>query len=489
MNPPRLTWPPTAPDPASLPPWAWVAAAGSVVLLLAGAAVTAYLLGRRRVAVDATDQPNRQTQHRASRRTEGALTAAAAGIATAGAWTGMLNVFEHRLGITGIEAYVLAGFLEIAMVTCGIRARRHVQAKEPAALDRTCVWILATLSAVLASSAEHGAVGRAARLVLPLVAAGMWELFLRGDRPSDTKGIAWRWTPRLILVALGLADPEARDTTDVAKARRLAKLTRARARLATFERVAVPQWLALLTARPLRTAIASWRFQRLAYGAVEHLRLGTDPATLHDIQAVAHAVTTLRDATDPRRFTGPDPRSIGSGSGPIEAIGQRSGAAHTIETTGEAIGVDPIGHRIGAGSGPIGPIGSGMDRPDDRADRVTGIGHGSPTIGSGSGPSIGRSDRVTTIGAGRVEARPKDVDEVHSAIRNGSLTLPLSAEAIRRTCGISPNYARAARDYVNDELNSPYSEITQWLTSNSNPTTETTPTEQSRTTINEASNS
>lgn len=300
----------TLPDLTSnLPTWAPTALA--ITAAVAIAVMAGYLTGNRTRTLTA---PRRRDWGRTA---EATLTLTAAAIATAGAFTGMLTVFRDHLGMPDVEAYTLAGFLELGMVTCGIRARRRVKDGQPAGIDGAAVWILAALSAGLASAAEDDPIGHATRLVIPLVAAGMWELYLTTDRrraAADTGSvpaparIAWRITPARIAVLCRLADPTTRGVGDVDRSRRLARLTRVRIHLAALEDTTrVPRWAAWLTARGTRRALADWRLQRHALGAVEHLRLGEDQGTAAAIQSTVASVMGLRDATAPGAMSGASP--------------------------------------------------------------------------------------------------------------------------------------------------------------------------------------
>ncbi|MDQ1248937.1 MAG: hypothetical protein QG597_3311 [Actinomycetota bacterium] len=276
----------------------------------------AVVLGRRRRHDSASI--GRPTERSSSdprgtvveQRLELALTIAAAGIATALSVSGMWKVFGDVLGFSVPGRVALAGFLEIAMVVSAIRARRNLRLRGTVGHDGIAVWVLALLSAVIAASDAHGA-GRAIRFAAPLVAAWLWHGGLATVRQQtqtrQRAKIAWRWTRERLAVRLGLAEPVHRATSDVDRARRLARLTRARLRLAVLEASTLPWLLTVLTAQPVRTAWAVWRLQRQALAAVEHLHLGTDPAIPVAIRGTVAAVTGLRAATAPTVLTAVSP--------------------------------------------------------------------------------------------------------------------------------------------------------------------------------------
>lgn len=305
---PTTLWTPGIhrPDLATLPAWAWPAAtAGAVALLLAAG----YALGRRRNR--RTTEPTTASTGGVgqSRWVETGLTLAAAGIATAVAVSGMWRVFGDVLGFTGPGRIALAGFLEIALMVSAIRARRALRETGSVGVDGAAVWAMALLSAVLATADADG-LAKAVRFAAPLVAAWLWERGMAAERRAATgprARIAWRWTRAHLAVRLGLADPAARAVDDIDRARRLARLTKARIRLAVLETSQLPRLLAILTGQPLRIAYATWRLQRHALAAVEHLHLGLDPTITGTIRTTVAAVTGLRDATAPAALAASSP--------------------------------------------------------------------------------------------------------------------------------------------------------------------------------------
>lgn len=465
---PRLSWPPTTPDAlATVPAW-WLAL--PVVLMLCALASTTFLLIRRhRPHTTETTAPARD-EGRSWRHAEATVTLSAAAMATAGAWNGMQHVFQRRLHLPETEAWILGGFLELAMVASGIRARHNVKEHGVAGADGTAVWVIAALSAGLSASAETDTVGRAVRLVMPMVGAWMWERFLAGYRAEATRtaqGIAWRWTPRRLAVALGLADPAARVHTDIDRSRRLARLTRARVRVDALDRSRLPWLLAALTARPLRRVLAEWWLQRLAYAAVEHLHLGQDPAAAAAIRATVAAVAQLRAATAPDALTDHTAWSLVSTQStrldPVESI-EPGRAPRTPALTGSSTPV---------ASTPLDPVDPGSSTPArldrapidlDSSTQTTSTprsqtspqtsGHLDPVDPSGEGA------RVTSIEDRRhsktLDPRPEDVTRIHELLHSGEFTRDqLKYEPVRLRLGISYPYARAAVQQVQKDIDNP----------------------------------
>lgn len=232
---------------------------------------------------------------------EPALTVVAAGIATAVAVNGMWRVFGDTLGLTGLGRFALAGFLEVALLVSALRARRNLREHGSVGVDGAAVWVMASLSAVLASADAVG-LARMVRFAAPLVAAWLWERGLaaerRRTRPREA-GILWRWTPRRVAVLVGLAEPAARDLQEVQRSRRLVALTRTRLRLAALETSRLPSLAALVTMLPVRRAWVEQRLHRQAMAAVENLNLGSDPQLVEELRATVAAVAGLKDATAP----------------------------------------------------------------------------------------------------------------------------------------------------------------------------------------------
>jgi len=205
-----------------------------------------------------------------------------------------------------------------------LRARRALRESGSVGVDGAAVWVMALLSAVLAAADAQG-LARAVRFAAPLVAAWLWERGLAAERRRvrDAAGgahrsrIAWRITPDRIAVRIGLADPTTRGVDAIDRSRRLARLTRARVRLAVLERSTLPRWLAVVTGQQLRLAAAAWRLQRYALAAVEHLHLGIDQSAADAIRTTVAAVTGLRAATDPEALTDASPWRAGA---PVAAV-------------------------------------------------------------------------------------------------------------------------------------------------------------------------
>jgi len=385
---------------AALPPWAWLTAAVLAAGLLTG---LGYVLGRRGRRVLTTPGTTTAVQ---GRWVETLLTLAAAGIATAVAISGMWRVFGDVLGFTGPGRIALAGFLEIALMVSAIRARRALREHGSVGVDGAAVWVMAALSAVLAAADAEG-LARAVRFAAPLVAAWLWERGLAAERRAAAgprARIAWRWTSARLAVRLGLADPAARAVDDVDRARRLARLTRARIRLAVLETSRLPRPLAVLTGQPLRIGYATWRLQRHALAAVEHLHLGLDPTVAVTIRTTVAAVTGLRDATAPEALAAASPwaRPALPEAGPgVHLTGHGRPAGHA--PSGHPAGHAPSGHT------PAPPIGHEHSEHEHAVPSAPGdTGHSALLNGHArTAASTGHEQAPSSTGHGHASASPR----------------------------------------------------------------------------------
>ncbi len=112
----------------------------------------------------------------------------AAFIATALAYSGMVLFGLEVAGMTPVEAYALAGFLEVSLVAVALMARNAALEGRPYGILLTLTWILSGTSGVFAALHEVAVPSATTpymvvfRFVPPLVAALMWHLALVGER-------------------------------------------------------------------------------------------------------------------------------------------------------------------------------------------------------------------------------------------------------------------------------------------------------------------
>jgi len=201
------------------------------------------------------------------RQAEDVLTLVAAVMAQAVVMNGMWRFAGNVLHFSGAERYSLFAFLEICVVACAFRARRNMKKFNKAGTEGTAVWVLSALSGTFAALDARSFVEALFRLATPLVAAWMWHRAISLERRERTgRATHWRMTAERVLVWLGLAEPAARETGDVAAHRRVARLARAAKQV---RRARAGSW---------RRRLALWRLERRLEAAVEHADLATDPA-------------------------------------------------------------------------------------------------------------------------------------------------------------------------------------------------------------------
>jgi len=182
------------------------------------------------------------------------LTFVAATIATGVSAVGMWRFAEDVLGLWWPLRVVLFAFIEVAIVTSAVRAKRSMRENYSAGVDGVAVWALASLTAVLSAMDAHSLPEAVFRLTAPLVAAWLWERGMRLERRRmrGMTGINWRLTPERIAVRLGLAEASDRTAGEVDAHRKLTRVA-----------------LAAKRAKALREAGASERKLRAAFAKLD----------------------------------------------------------------------------------------------------------------------------------------------------------------------------------------------------------------------------
>ncbi|MCB7138143.1 helix-turn-helix domain-containing protein [Cellulosimicrobium marinum] len=116
----------------------------------------------------------------------------AATIATALAYSGMVLFGLEVAHMSPLEAYGLAGFLEVSLVAVALMARNAALEGRPYGVLLTLTWVLSGTSGVFAALHEIAVPTESTpymvvfRFVPPLVAALMWHLALVGERHMVT---------------------------------------------------------------------------------------------------------------------------------------------------------------------------------------------------------------------------------------------------------------------------------------------------------------
>jgi hypothetical protein len=221
-----------------------------------------------------------------------ALTRAAALIATIVAGQGMWQFLDRIIGeVHWSLRGLMFAFLEIAVITSAVRARRSMRENYSAGIDGIAVWVLTSVSAVLAAMEAASLPEALFRLAAPLVAAWLWERGMAIERRRLRGGqrINWRFTPERVMVWLGLAEAKNRTADQVDTERRLAQVA-----------------LAAKRARELREAGASARKQRAALrsldrafaAAEEHVGLASDESKQQVVKAKVAALYSAGHLVD-----------------------------------------------------------------------------------------------------------------------------------------------------------------------------------------------
>ncbi|MEU8176273.1 hypothetical protein AB0C14_25640 [Microbispora hainanensis] len=205
----------------------------------------------------------------AGRPTEDVLTIVAASIATGVSAQGMWRFSGDVLGFDGPLRLLLFAFIEVAVITSAVRARRNMRENYSAGIDGLAVWVLTSLSAVLSSMDARSVAEAVFRLAAPLVAAWLWERGMAIERVRITgRGrINWRLTPERVLVRIGLAEASDRTASEVDAHRRLTRVALAAKRVRALREAGASE-------RKVRAAMA--KLDKAMDQAVEYTGLAVD---------------------------------------------------------------------------------------------------------------------------------------------------------------------------------------------------------------------
>ncbi|MEO3860846.1 hypothetical protein [Acrocarpospora sp. B8E8] len=370
--------------------------------------------------------------HVAPRPPEDILTVVAASIATGVSAQGMWRFSGDVLGFDGPLQLLLFAFIEVAVITSAVRARRNMRENFSAGVDGLAVWALTCLSAVLSAMDARSLPEALFRLAAPLVAAWLWErgMAIERHRISGRQRIHWRLTPERVLVRWGLADASDRTASDVDAQRRLIRFG-----------------LAIERTRTARTglgkALARRRYVKTRDAAVRHAQFATSDkrkAELVDILAALlppEALAQLRltgwwtQLKHPALPASPDPEVVEAASQegraavsafekwsstwsriPSEAVA-RLVATAPVFATGRATGwdgaglpADPFGAQLARSLWPVADVvaidlfGRPVARPDD--DRAGG------RVGDLADGDVPVAEPVADEGDPRPDPRPAD---------------------------------------------------------------------------------
>ncbi|MCC5574445.1 hypothetical protein IMZ11_02165 [Microtetraspora sp. AC03309] len=246
-----------------IPPYIWAGLA-ALIIAIAGCGLLAWrLITRRRI-----NQPEDEPQN--ANKGADMLTRAAALIATIVAGQGMWQFLERIIGdVPWYLRALMFAFLEIAVVTSAVRAKRSMRESFSAGVDGIAVWVLTSASALLAALEARSLPEALFRLAAPLVAAWLWErgMAIERRRITGRSRIHWRLTPERVLVRIGLAEATDRTAGEVDAHRRITRIALAAKKVHQLSEAGASD-------RKLRRAIA--RRDRALDLAVEHTNLAQD---------------------------------------------------------------------------------------------------------------------------------------------------------------------------------------------------------------------
>ncbi|MGP3914280.1 hypothetical protein [Nonomuraea sp. 10N515B] len=225
------------------------------------------------------------------------LTIVAASIATGVSAEGMWRFSGDVLGLDGPLRLLLFAFIEVAIITSAVRARRNMRENFSAGIDGIAVWALTVLTAVLSSMDARSLPEAVFRLAAPLVAAWLWErgMAIERHRIRGTGRINWRLTPERVLVRLGLAEARDRTASEVDAHRRLTRVALAAKRVHQLQHA---------DASDRKFARAIRKRDRMLDRAVEHTGLARDRVMQ---VALLDTVTALGGGDDLTRKLGTAP--------------------------------------------------------------------------------------------------------------------------------------------------------------------------------------
>ena len=168
-----------------------------------------------------------------------ALTAVVALGATAASVEGLAELIHATAALSAPMAWAIGSVMDLAVIVLALQAREAIVTGRGGRLEMTLTWVASVASGVASASWQLGRAGAQAagvRLLLPLLAAGLWHLSLVGAQHAADARPARRQarTSRLMLdLALAQADPS--GTARAARRER-----RARRALLRHEAAAAP---------------------------------------------------------------------------------------------------------------------------------------------------------------------------------------------------------------------------------------------------------
>jgi hypothetical protein len=203
----------------------------------------------------------------------------------------MWEVATQKLGLSPVFAGFGFFLFEAMMATAMIRAERSQARTGRPGRHGRAVWLIAVVAGLIAAVAGDSVVEMGLRLAVPLLVAYQWWVGLSDDgavRAPDA--ITWTWTPRRLLVAVGLARPGVSDLSTVDRERQVRAVAKVAHRLHSTRWVWRRAWCQMrLRSLAMRSDDAVLDAARARVERVWRAAERTRPATPAELEAVASA--------------------------------------------------------------------------------------------------------------------------------------------------------------------------------------------------------
>lgn len=267
------------------------------------------------------------------------------------AWSGeaMWEVATQKLRLSPVFAGFGFFLFEAMMATAMIRAERAHAKRGRAGRHGRAVWLIAVVAGLIAAMAGDSAVEVGLRLAVPLLVAHQWWVGLAGDgvaRPADA--ISWTWTPRRVLVAVGLARPGLTDLSTVDRERQVRAVAKVAHRLHSTSWRWRRGWCQMrLRSLAMRADDAVLDAARARVERVWRAAERTRPATPAELEAVASARADAEAArAEAERARAETELAVAEAARTREDADQARADADRVCAEAEAARVEA--HRVGA---------------------------------------------------------------------------------------------------------------------------------------------
>lgn len=168
-----------------------------------------------------------------------ALTAVVALGATAASVEGLAELIHATAALSAPMAWAIGSVMDLAVIVLALQAREAIVTGRGGRLEMTLTWVASVASGVASASWQLGRAGAQAagvRLLLPLLAAGLWHLSLVGaQHAADARPARRQARASRLMLDLALAQADTSGTTRAARRER-----RARRALLRHEAAAAP---------------------------------------------------------------------------------------------------------------------------------------------------------------------------------------------------------------------------------------------------------